>query len=779
MQYSDCMIQLVQKYITFVVILLLLVGCNLTRQVKDGEYLLDKIEIETNTSEIPKSEANTYVKQKPNDKILGLFRFHLWLYSLSGKNEHKGFRGKVSNWLRKIGEPPVIYDAYQIELSRNEVRTFMINKGFVNASVSDSTIFNEKRKRAEVVINIHPDKPYLIENSYYDIKDPFVESLIMADTANSLVKSGKRFDMTQLDKERDRIVKLLKQNGYYEFSKDYIYYVADSSQNQRRVTDTIKVSDYTVVMPDGSINTSLHKQYYIRNVFVLPNYDPQTAIQNPDEYFGHLDTVEYQRVKYLYYGEPNFTPQSLNRNNYIFPDNLYDYRDAERTHIQLSSIAAIQYVNIRFLINEMGADSLPTLDCYIQITPNKYKSMSIDLEGTSQNGGNLGAGINLTYQHRNVFKGAETWNSQIRWARESQVALSDRKFYNSNEVGVQTSLLVPKFMFPVFTQNRFFRNIKATTNFELAYNFQKRPDYTRIISNVGVRYNWRKGKYKTFGFDVLDFNYVKIDNITDIFKNYIDTTFLKYSYEDHVIHNVKFVYSYNNQESGNQSSSNFVRLSAETGGNVLSAMSSLLGLPKENDSYKFLGVKFSQYAKFDFTTIYKQQLTLRNTLVYRFFAGIGIPYGNQSVLPFEKRYFSGGTSGVRAWQVRTLGPGVFYNNKMNYMNQSGDIKIEGNIEYRFKLFWVMEGALFADAGNVWVLNKNEDQPGGEFLYNKFYKQIALGYGPGLRFDFNFFVARLDLGIKAYNPVLSDGHRWIGSPDIKSDMVLNLGIGYPF
>ena len=718
---------------------------------------------------IKESDTRLYLKQRPNLKILGALRFHLGLYNLSGKDQSKW----INRWLRKIGEEPVIYDRTEKERSKTEIERYCKSKGYINAVVTDTIVFD--KKKAWVKYKIKPHKPYRVRDSYIKSSDTQVLRKVMADSAKSLIKPGIIFDYDVFDKERERITKLLRSDGYYNFNKTDIQFVVDSNLLSQQVTDTLIIKPKSTQLPDGSVEIEDHKRYTINDIYIYVPPVNNGANTNQTDYINHLDTLDVNGYHFLINENPVIKPEIILHNTLFKKGDIYNSQKVERSHVLLSSIQLIRYVNIRF--EEVEIDDNPMLNCFIQLSPNKSQSFSINLEGTNKSGNIGGAGI-FSYQHRNLFKGAEVFDFRLRGARETQVGLNSSLAFNSSEYGTETSLTYPRFLFPLLSDD-FRDKIKSSTTLNLSYNFQQRPDYDRTIFKSIFGYDWKSSKRWSHSVDILDLNYVRVGNMTAAFTNYIDTLFLKFSYEDHVIHSINYDITFNSKASKNSRSSVFVRLGAEAAGNTLYAVNSLLSQKDESGHYTLLNVPFSQYLKFDGEGVFNQYINAKNSLVYRGAFGVAYPYGNLNFLPFEKRYFAGGANSVRAWNVRALGPGTFSAPSNAYYNQTGDLKLEANLEYRFKLFWVLEGAMFVDAGNTWTIRQVETQPGSIFKFDSFFKEIGVGYGLGTRFDFSFFVFRFDMGIKAYDPERIKAERWVKKPSLRSDAAYHIAIGYPF
>jgi hypothetical protein len=423
----------------------------------------------------------------------------------------------------------------------------------------------------------------------------------------------------------------------------------------------------------------------------------------------------------------------------------------------------------------------------MQLSPLPRQNISAEVEGTNSSG-NLGIAGNLNFQHRNVFAGAEVLDFQFRVASERQQISNG--IYNTHEYGIESNLTIPKFLSFIRAKHLFTFQIPET-KFTIGYNYQNRPDYTRTISNLKFGYNWKTSNYKFHTLNLVDLNYVHLFNQDSTFINSIRDLYIKSSFTDHLISATNYSWMYNTQNVNKRADYKYFRINVESAGNLLSLYSMAINKAKavETDSitnirssyYKILNTRFAQYLKGDFEYRYGHMLDKSSSIVSRAFVGVGVPFGNFNVLPFEKKYFTGGANGIRAWQVRSLGPGSYMAPLATYPNQSSDIKLESNLEYRFKLFWIMEGALFLDAGNVWAINYKDNREGSVFKIDGFYKQIAVGSGLGVRFDFTYFLFRLDLGMKMRDPSLPSGKRFIpGNYPISGEHFnLSFAIGYPF
>ncbi|WP_430813638.1 BamA/TamA family outer membrane protein [Carboxylicivirga sp. RSCT41] len=753
-------------------------GCRTTKYVPDDAYLLNKIEIENEAKDLSKEELRYYVRQRENVKILGFWRFHLGLYNLSGRDNTKGF----NKWLQRIGEEPVLYDELLKQKSNEQLRLYLKNKGYYHAEITD-TMMVVRKKKAKVKYTIKAGERYSVNKVAYRIEDDSIKPYVLGDTINSLLKNGVPFDADLHDKERSRITRQMRNNGYYGFRKEFIYFLADSTIGNYKVNDSLVVVKDRLQMAGREDSIINHRKYRIKDVYFLVGYEPQRAVREGASYLSSFDSLEYEQCKILYGENLNFRADVLINSNYIFPGDLYNVDLVEKTQLLLAELQLFRFVNIRFreLEGETDEHGNGLLQCYIQLSSSKPQSYTVEVEGTNSSG-NLGAAGSFNYKHKNFLRGGEVFDMRFRVAGENQRSRAGDLF-QTLEVGGDATLTIPKFLMPFKIEN-FRKRYNPRTNFTLSYNYQRRPDYTRTIANSRIGYTWKSTPLVTHFLSPIDFSVINVPYIDPAFEEQIENTFLKYSYQDHLISSTSYTYIYNEQSLSGAKNYHYFQANLQFAGNILDGVSSLVSSNRGNEFNEVFGIRYAQYVKADIDWRYHIRVNNINSFAYRIFMGAGYPYGNLTVLPFEKRYFSGGANSLRAWPVRGVGPGSYEETQLDYYNQTADIKLEANAEYRFKLFWLLEGAFFIDAGNIWTIRSTDDpeiDSKGLFDFNSFYKQIAVGVGTGARLDFDYFVFRLDMGVKARDPILPSGQRWIlGTRSITwDDVAFNFAIGYPF
>ncbi len=777
-------------HIAYIVSLVwILSACSTTKYVGDGEYLLDKVEIVSDNKAYKSNDLKDYLKQQPNFKVFGLMKWQLYVYNWSGTNEKRW----LNKQLRRIGEPPIILDTELVEQSKEELRRFFINKGYINADVI-AELDTSRHKKAVVTYNIISNEPYRIHDYSMHLDDEKIDSIahlnppkrsavssafrIAPEDYVSLVKDSTLFDRDILDQERQRITSLLRRRGYYAFNRDYLAYLADSSYNRNIVDLDMVLKPFRKLNPDGSVVDTVHRQYYIKDVKIVTDYDPLNPATN--SLLTSSDTVNTGNIQILY-GQNGRTirPSVLRRSTYITPGQLFNEREVEQTYSSFAALRALRNVNIRF--TEVEEQDTMKLACTILTSPAKLQGFGIDLEGTNS-AGDFGFASGLNYQHRNLFKGSEVFAAKIRGAYEALTKSSAGGNYW--EFNAETSILFPRFLFP-FVKEDFKRRVRASTELRVSYGIQTRPEYRRSILSGGWSYIWqeRSNTQARHVFKLLDIDYVHLPKIDPEFEASLPNSTRIYNFTDQFVVGSGYTYSFTNYTPQNRlRDTHSLRVSFEMAGNLLYAFSKITGAEKDVDGrYNLFGIDYSQFVKADIDFSKSIVLDSRNKIAFHVGVGVGYPYGNSKILPFERTYFSGGANSVRGWSVRTLGPGSMAQDSVrSFADQVGDIRLDLNLEYRTKMFWKFELAAYVDAGNIWTMRPDKERENGNFDFSRFYKEIAVSYGLGLRLDFDFFLLRFDTGMKAYNPMLSGKDRWaILRPNLKDNFAWHFAVGYPF
>ena len=769
----ECM-SLLRKIVFMLAGVLLLFSCSVKKFIPEGEYLLNDVEIISNTNRANASKAVDYIRQKPNAKWFSLVKVPMYTYALSGLDSTKW----INNVLRRLGEKPVVYSKKLAEATRYNIQQMLLNDGYLHARVDLETVVNEKKRRAKAVYYLHEKERYYIADFRMESDDSVLAGIVMSDTAASVVKAGMPFNVEGMEMERRRVTELLRNNGYYRFQKEHITYTADTAHHSNKVKLTMNISGFVPAVNAAPVD---HKVYRIGKVYYVAN----AGLNIDDEQLAQCDTVEYDGFSVLYSESQVLRTKILLENTYITPGELFSQENVDKTYSSFSQLPALKYTTVRM---QERPDSA-VLDCYIMYEKSKRCTVGFDLDGTNT-AGNFGALASVTLSDKNLFKGSEQLALRLFAAYE---AVSDLRGYDGDkffEYGAELSLRfqggIVSTLVPADK-----RKLVSSSLFSLKYNSQDRPEFNRKLISGTWSYIWSRNKDTQHRLDVLDLNYIYVPWIAETFKEeYLDSisnrnSILKYNYENLLITKLGYTYSYNSSMNEANRFKRVVyslRTNVECSGNMFYGINSIFDSPKNSDGqYTLLNIAYAQYVKgdFDFTTRIK--MDDRNSMVMHFGFGIAYPYGNSRILPFEKRYFSGGANGMRGWTVRTLGPGSYRNGNrsIDFINQSGDIKLDMSVEYRSHLFMMVHSAVFIDAGNIWTIRSYDEQPGGQFT-TTFYKDIAMSYGLGLRLEFDMFVFRLDAAMKAINPAYSGREKFpIITPNFNRDFALHFAIGYPF
>ncbi|MCD8284853.1 MAG: BamA/TamA family outer membrane protein [Prevotellaceae bacterium] len=718
-------------------------SCSVSRYLDDDEYLLDNVSVRSDDKTLTAGQFTGYIQQHPNSKWFSVLKVPMSPYLLSGTDSTK----RYNRFMHRIGQKPVVYDTLKARKAQASIETAVRNLGYLQAKVD----MQERRKgfKLRLVYDIHTGQRYYVSSLERSISDPAILLLTDSTRQESLLYEGMPFDANLMEQEITRLNKLLRDNGYYLFNKSLIHFEADTLAGPRDVWLRMTV--------DGS----QQQQYTLGSVS-----------------FAEESNSLRERV--------------LQRKNLLEAGQPYSESRVQATYANLATMGAVMSSNIQF---SPSPSDTTALDATITVLTNKPHTFNAELEGTNSSG-DLGAAVALSYQNRNLLHGSELLNLKVRGAYEAIKGLDGYDAQNYIEYSAEASIAFPDLMIP-FIRQSYRRRIVATSEISLMYDSQDRPEFHRRVVTGVWRYRWTAANHRMqHRIDLIDLNYVFMPWISNTFREeYLENAssrnaILRYNYEDLFIMKWGYTLNISSQPITAASTSNYgtnawnMRLSLETAGNFLQGMTALFRTSKNADGHRTLfNIAYAQYVKGDFDFAKSFRFTPDNSLALHFALGIAYPYGNASVLPYEKRYFSGGANSVRGWSVRELGPGSFRgaNGEIDFINQTGDIKLDMNVEYRCHLFWLLDGAAFVDAGNIWTIRDYEEQPGGQFRLDSFYKQIAVSYGLGLRLNFNYFILRLDGGMKAIHPAYTDAKRHypIIHPDFGRDFSLHFAVGLPF
>lgn len=696
-----------------------------------------------------------YIRQHPNSKWFSLFKAPLGIYCLSGTDSTK----RINRFIRKLGEKPVLYSEDIARKTQNDILSAVQNLGFLNASVD--LIQQQKGHNTRLIYYITPGTRYTVRNLEKQIQDTAIDSLLSTSDDESYLSEGMDFDLNVLQSERSRINSLLQNRGYYRFNNEYIHYEADTTVGNQQVDLLMQLRPYRVVNND----TIPHNVFRIGEVSFPVDENAGTRLK--------------------------IRPKVLYGANELKTGDLYSEDKVQKTYSRLMRLGSVMGANIRF---EPDKEDSTLLHTNIVLAPGKPNSVNLELEGTNS-AGDFGAAVSTSYQNRNLFHGGELFSITLRGAYEAIKGLNGYSDQDYIEYSVETGITFPDFKFP-FVSSKFRRLAQATSEVSLMFDSQDRPEFHRRVVTGTWRYRWnqlsRKRQHKV---DLLDLNYVFMPWISDTFRKlYLEdpesrNAILKYNYENLFIMKWGYNFTYSSRPLSGAANNYgtdayIIRLGAESSGNLLYGLSHLFAArPNAENQYTLFNIAYAQYVKGDFDFSKSFRLDDKNSLALHFGLGVAYPYGNSTILPYEKRYFSGGANSVRGWSVRGLGPGSFNGSdgRIDFINQTGDLKLDLNAEYRTHLFWEIHGAAFIDAGNIWTLREYAEQPGGQFKIDSFWRQIAVAYGLGLRLNFDYFILRLDGGMKAVHPAFKDAKRHfpIIHPNFNRDFCLHFAVGLPF
>lgn len=773
LKLNDLKPQRMRKYIFCLLSFIILIACDATKRVPDGSYLLNKVKIDIDTKSVKPSDLEPFLRQKPNSSFPLIGKYRLHLYNIAPDD---------STWLnrqfRKYGERPVLYSDRLTSISVEQIKLELSNRGYLNAVVDTSLLY--KDKKVEVKYEIEGNAPYRLLSFQDTILDTTIREVLVEQKKLNFIKENAIFDLEVLEEGRVEMARVLRNNGYYNFSKDNFRFLADTTVGTNQVDLTIELLNPT--------DSTLHKQYFIGHSTVLNGIDIATLEDSTSHH--KFDTIQFNNLTVIQDKNEFLSIRAIYYNTFLRKNRRYADRLVDRTYSSLNGLGPISQTNIN-LYPALRNDT-NFLDARISIVPGNLHWMQFGVDGTNS-AGDLGVATNITYEHRNIFKGAETLRLRLNGAYEfissgglsDSINLIDRSYY---EYGAEAFLSIPQLLLP-WLLKQLKEQPSASTEFSVGVNFQKRPEYLRQFFNLSSKLQWSRMDWRlTNTVEPLDINYVQMPWKSDFFINqYLSddsNPILRKSYEDQFI--VRTAYSFSYTNSGTRRIAKYpfrIRGGIDLAGLVPRAVTALGGSRINSEGAReIFGIPYAEYVKTDFDFSHTYPLNDRNSLAVHLALGVAVPYGNSIVLPFEKRYFSGGANSVRGWSTRTLGPGAYERNdtlRSDFVNQTGDIKLDLSAEYRHKMTDLFELATFIDAGNIWTIRNYQGQPGGVFKLDEFYKQIAVSYGLGLRINLGFLLLRLDTGMKAYDPAGRNKKFVLFKPNFTDKFAVHFAIGYPF
>jgi outer membrane protein assembly factor BamA len=709
--------------------------------------------------------------QQPNKRAFGFMPFKLWLYTAANHKKET----KVKWWIKnKVGEPPVIYDPDLADKSDDLMKFYLQNSGYQNAQVSHDTM--TRNKRTTLTYNVKKGPLWKFGEITFAPGPYMTDSITQAHFKMTKLHKGEKYDVTTLKAERDRIETDLKNAGFFFFSKEYVAFDCDTNETPKVVNTVIHINQ-----PSDSVQ---HQQYRINDIYITTDFGSELSSGHPVK----RDTTLYNEYYFL-------THKKTVRPATILDDKLYTKDNYTKTVKTLSNLIAFKFVTVDYY---RDTDRDGYLNCIINLTPGKKQSFNIEGQANVSQEGYFGVSGLVSYKDKNLTHRSDllaidfTPSVQFVFAKNQPVRIFTEDYAPS------ISYYFNKFLFPLKKSLReSIKDKSPKTHLSIKYNYENRYDYDNYGNvqffyklhgfNASFGYEWNKNAFIRHILNPINFTLLLIPKEGAYFIQQLDSNpSLKSSYQPQIILGPSYTFTYSNQRTKLDRKYMFFRTSLETAGNILMAGFALANLEKSTTlPYTILSKEFSEYMRGEFDLRGYLRLSPHSTFAGRSFLGIAVPYGNSSAVPFTKQFSVGGPTSLRGFEIREVGPGGYLNpehdanENLGFFNQTGDMKMEGNLELRFDIFKWFKGAVFSDMGNVWLIKKDSATPLGEFELNRFWKEFAVDVGAGLRLDFNYFVVRLDYGIPIRNPAIAGNDKWYIHETNLGPGVFQLAVGYPF
>ena len=744
--------------------LVLLSGCTGMKHITEDAPLYTGYELHINREEKLSSDLKYELKEvnkpKPNGKLLWMRPSIIIHNMVREPKKDKGFR----HWLKyKVGKPPVLADQVLPDQIKSLMKNRFLNRGYFNVAISHRP--DTLKRKFSLEYDIYTGKQFLIDSVEYLGGRAELSALIAFAETTSTIQTGKPYNLDILKTERVRIEHLAKDSGYYYFDKDFLIYRADTTKRKKFVQLQLGLKP--------NIPPLVLKQVYLNKVYILDDYIAEDY--SPD-------TTQYQGYYYVS-NRHIFRPDIVTERVHIKPHERYSRKNHLKTVSQLSDLGIYRFVNTDF--REDSASNI--LNAYIYATPMKKSALTAELNTTIKTTNYIGPGAIISWRHRNVFGGAEELSLNVTGNFEVQIGADS--INTAYEAGFEMGLTIPRPLgLKKLTRNK---ETIPRTRISGGYNLYRRVELYSMNSFFSVfGYEWFKTRKISHNFYPYDITFSRIRDATDAFRDYLENNpTVAVSFENQFILGANYAFTYDDLQNPDRRGTIYFRGIVDFSGNLAYAL--FRGFsgkpPTPEEPYTIFGVPFSQYLMVNPEFRYYIKAGGKSVFATRALIGVGIPVGNSRVLPYIKQYFAGGTNSVRSFVARTIGPGSYLAPVENLgVDQTGDIRIEFNAEYRFHFTRMLLGAAFLDVGNVWLRNSDPERPGGDFQLNRFYKEFGIGTGLGFRFDLQVLVFRIDLAWPLYIPYLEEGERWvIGDFNIfdgewrRRNLVWNLAIGYPF
>lgn len=756
------------KQLLYLLIFAFLVcSCSNTRRLPEGELLYVGGSVKVKDSTISrkqkrelKTKLSEIIRPKPNKKILGL-RLRLYIYNITKEPKRdKGFR----HWLKyKVGEEPVLFSKVDLEYNKKIIQNYAENNGYFNARTSaDST---RRGKKATAEYTITPKQQYKIKSVTFPTDSTVIGKAVARTQRGTRLKVGDAYSLENIKEERIRIDTRLKERGFYYFTEDYLKVQVDSTVAQHEVDLIVKVKPET---PQQA-----KKAFRINKINIYPNYTIDNDTTTDVEQYNDFTIIGNKGL---------FRPIIFDRTLMFKKGDLYNRTKHNLSLNRLVNLGTFKFVKNQFVVSDTLGDFL---DTSYYLTPFERKSIRVEVLGKTNTANYTGTELTVNWSHRNAFRAAELFSISVFGGLEVQLGGRNNGF-NVYRVGGEANLIWPRIIAPFRfeTSSGFVPRTKTT----LGYEFQNRMRlYTLQTFKASYGYQWKENIRKEHQLNITEINFVSPQNVTDLYREQAQQNpALERVIEKQLTFGPNYTYFYTNTTQRRRKNTIWYKGTIDLSANLTGLITG--ANIRKGDTIKVFGIPFSQFAKMQHEFRFNHKTAEKSTINTRIIAGVALPYGNSDLIPFTKQFFIGGANSLRAFRSRALGPGSY--NAINETtvflpDQSGDVKLEGNIEYRGNIYKFLNGALFMDAGNIWLLKEDPAKPGSQFTKN-FTKEIAVGIGAGLRFDFNFLVLRTDLAFPIRKPFLPDGERWVldkvefgSGPWRRDNLLFNLAIGYPF
>ncbi len=762
------------SYILIIILALFVSGCSNIKYLPPGEDLYTGASINIQPRETVKrknirSELDDVARPKPNSSFLGL-RPKLWFYNIAGENADKGIR----KWLKtKLGEPPVLLSEVDPDLMSDLMKSRLDNLGYFKSRVDHEV--KVKKRKAEVGYTATVSEPYKFNDIIYPRQPDSLNTAIRQTQTKALIFTGKQYNLDNLIDERARIDNELKNQGYYFFNPDFLVYHMDTTVGERKINVVLTVK------PDTP--SKAKKVFRLNNIYVVPQYSLTRKTR-----VALRDTV-YEHDLYFIERASNFKHNVLRRYIKLHEGEKYSKKNHDLTISRLMAMGVFKFVSVKFNDTLVGDSAM--LDATVNLTQLLPKTLKVDLDIGSKSTNYTGPTLSTNFINRNLWRGAELLILSLNGTYEAQLS-GPQKGFNSWELGAGIQLVTPRFFTPFKIKHENTLNVPKT-KFDFQFRLLHRVELFDMNGfNFTYGYLWKGTERTEYEVNPIAINYAKLRNTSESFEELLQRNpYLRRTFEEQFTFGSTASYTYSTLTGLPKRDQYFLNVHFDVSGNTASLANRVISGEESTDErpYKLFNTRFSQYSKLSGDFRYYRNFDANNKLASRIILGAGIPYGNSRVMPYTKQFFSGGSNSIRAFLPRSVGPGSYRipdSLSSAYLDQSGDIKLELNAEYRFGIISLLKGALFADAGNVWLVRANEFLPGAEFKTNDFINEIAVGGGVGLRLDLSFFLIRFDLGIPLRKPYLPENERWVideidfGSPSWRREnIVLNIAVGYPF